>query len=167
MLLREHLLIVYTYLISVSVVFVSYWSNVITVKAVIGSVQDGQSILEELLSLNFDNLTKTGVGMILFENYIAQIVLSCVFSCVHLGPKYPFLQKIWPITFLAPSFLCFLPLSPSILHHSPVFAAVLPLAMVKFVLWSSAFTVIQTVYGGYVHARNFIRLVNIFNIIYD
>lgn len=156
MLLREHLLIVYMYLISVGVVFISYWGNVTTVKAVLGSVQDGQSILEELLSFNFDNLTKNGVGMILFENYIAQIILSCVFSYVHLGPKYPLLQKIWPITFLAPSFLCLLPLSPSLLNHSPVFAAVLPLAMVKFILWSSAFTIIQTVYGGYLHARNFI-----------
>lgn len=156
MLLTKHLLVVYMYLISVGVVFISYWSNVNTVKAVLSADTGDRSILDELLSLDFDSLLKDGVGMALFENYIAQIVLSCIFSFIHLGPKYPSLQKVWPISFLAPSFLCLLPLSPNILHHSPVFAAVLPLAMVKFILWSSAFTVIQTIYGGYLHAKDFI-----------
>lgn len=157
MLLTKHLLVVYMYLLSVGVVFISYWSNVNTVKIVLNAESRCTSILDNLLSLNFENLLKDGIGMVLLENYVAQIVLSCVFSCVHMGPKYSALQKVWPICFLTPSIICILPVSPSILHHSPVFSAVLPLAMVKFILWSSALTVIQTIYGGYLHAKNFIR----------
>lgn len=157
MLLTKHLLIVYMYLISVGLVFISYWSNANTVRAVLAERSEvGGSLLEDLLSLNWDRLASSGVSLILLENYVAQIVLSCLFSCVHLGPKYPALQKVWPISFLIPNFLCLLPFYPSILHHSPVFAAVFPLAMVKFILWSSTFTVAQTIYGGYLHAKNFI-----------
>uniref|UniRef100_A0A224X8X4 Putative e3 ubiquitin ligase n=1 Tax=Panstrongylus lignarius TaxID=156445 RepID=A0A224X8X4_9HEMI len=158
MLWTKHLLIVYMYLISVGVVFVSYWGNVTTIKTIMMSMNESPtSILEDILSLNFERLLRIdGYGMVLIENCAAQCGMAYIFSYVHLGPKYPLLQKSWPIIFLAPSFLCLLPLPQSLLHHAPVFAAVLPLAMVKFVLWSSSFSIIQTVYGGYVHARTFV-----------
>ncbi|KAK9501313.1 hypothetical protein O3M35_012050 [Rhynocoris fuscipes] len=129
MLWTKHLLIVYMYLISVGVVFISYWGNVTTIKTVMMSMNDSPtSLLEDILSLNFDRIFR-------LDGYE---------------------MKLWPVIFLAPSFLCILPFPPTILQHAPVFAAVLPLAMVKFVLWSSSFSIIQTVYGGYVHARTFV-----------
>ncbi|KAJ8965206.1 hypothetical protein NQ314_004274 [Rhamnusium bicolor] len=40
--------------------------------------------------------------------------------------------------------------------HTPVFAALLPLALVKFVLFSSVVQIIQSIYSGYVQAKNFV-----------
>lgn len=97
MLLTKHLLIVYMYLLSVGTVFFSYWSNVNTVKIVLSNSELGDgapSFLDDTLSLNLMRLMDSGVGIALLENYTAQIVLSCIFSCVHLGPKYPALQKV-------------------------------------------------------------------------
>lgn len=158
MLWTKHLVIVYMYLISVGIVFVSYWVNVSTMKAVMLSMEHMQtSILEEILSLNIRILFDHNSSFCaLAQNYAVQGLLAYVFAYVHLGPRCPFLQKLLPISFLAPSVLGLLPLPPSILHHAPVFAALLPLAMVKFVLWYSAFTIAQTLYSGFQHARNFI-----------
>jgi E3 ubiquitin-protein ligase RNF139 len=82
---------------------------------------------------------------------------ALVFSYIHLGPRYPAIQRLWPVTFLAPSLLALLPLPTPVLHHAPVFAAILPLAMVKFVLWVSVFPVMQTLYSGYLYVRNLLR----------
>lgn len=166
MLWTKHLVIVYMYLISVGIVFVSYWVNVSTMKAVMSSMEHMQtSILEEILSLNIKVLFDHNSSFCtLAQNYAVQGLLAYVFAYVHLGPRCPFLQKLLPLSFLAPSVLGLLPLPPSFLHHAPVFAALLPLAMVKFVLWYSAFSIAQTLYSGFQHARNFIRYVRIHNI---
>lgn len=158
MLWTKHLVIVYMYLISVGIVFISYWVNVSTMKAVVLSMEHmPRSILEEILSLNIKVLFDHNSSFCtLAQNYVVQGMLAYSFAYVHLGPRYPFLQKLLPISFLAPSVLGLLPLPPSFLHHAPVFAALLPLAMVKFVLWCSAFSIAQTLYGGFQHARNFI-----------
>lgn len=42
------------------------------------------------------------------------------------------------------------------LHHLPVFATLLPLAVCKFVLWYNGVTMMNTIYMGYQYARNFI-----------
>lgn len=47
-------------------------------------------------------------------------------------------------------------LQTTILHHAPVFATLLPLAVSKFVIWYNSVTVMMTLHGGYRHARNFI-----------
>lgn len=162
----KHLVIVYLYLISVGIVFVSYWTNVSTMKTVITAItvndtasgmetQTYTSILEDLLSLNLGRLLDpSGYGFIVIQNYALQCLLAFIFNFVHLGPRYPLVQKLLPVSFMAPSVLAILPFPTSILHHAPVFAALLPLALVKFVLWCSALTVGQTIYGGYQHARN-------------
>ncbi|XP_069674174.1 protein TRC8 homolog isoform X2 [Periplaneta americana] len=168
MLWTKHLVIVYMYLMSVGIVFVSYWTNVSTMKTVIAAMTANQtasgmnspvytSILEDILSLNLGRLLDpSSYGFIVIQNYAIQCMLAFIFTYVHLGPRYPLVQKLLPISFMAPSILAVLPLPLSILHHAPVFAALLPLALVKFVLWYSALAVVQTVYGGYQHARNFV-----------
>uniref|UniRef100_A0A1B6FRI9 RING-type domain-containing protein n=1 Tax=Cuerna arida TaxID=1464854 RepID=A0A1B6FRI9_9HEMI len=155
MLWTKHLVIVYMYVISVGIVFISYWVNVSTMKVIISTTQG--SVLEDILSLNMGALSdQNGSFMALLQNYFVQIALAYIFSYVHLGPRYSILKRLLPLSFLAPSALGMLPLPPTVLYHAPVFSALLPLAMVKFVLWCSAYPIFQTLYGGYQHARNFI-----------
>lgn len=168
MLWTKHLVILYMYLTSVGIVFVSYWANVSMMKTVIAAMTVNEttsgigtqvytSILEDLLSLNLSRLLDpNGYGFIVIQNYALQCMVAFIFTYVHLGPRYPLVQKLLPISFMAPSILAILPLPVSVLHHAPVFAALLPLAHVKFVLWYSAFAVVQTVYSGYQHARNLV-----------
>lgn len=152
---------VYMYLISVGIIFVSYWANVFTMKAItLDTVGTQACILEDILNLNFIKILQpTSMGFVVVQNYILQLVLSIsfVFTYSFIGPKYPIVNKFLPISFLAPSILAILPASSSLLNHSPVFAALLPLAMVKYVLCYSAIPVVQTIYSGYQHSRNIIN----------
>lgn len=159
----KHLIIVYLYLTSVGLVFVSYWTNVSAIKQVqaltlVGnSPHHSTSILEDILNLNVKNLIDgNGPGILVIQNYAIQFMLAVIFKYVHLGPRYSTTQKLLPISFMAPSFLAMLPVPPNLLHHSPVFSALLPLLLVKYVLWSSAYNVIQVVYAGYQHGRLFV-----------
>lgn len=43
-----------------------------------------------------------------------------------------------------------------VLHHLPVFATLLPLAVCKFVIWFNGVTMMNVIYMGYQYARNFI-----------
>uniref|UniRef100_A0A146MDQ1 Protein TRC8 n=1 Tax=Lygus hesperus TaxID=30085 RepID=A0A146MDQ1_LYGHE len=156
---KKHIRIVYMYVISAGIVFISYWGNMTTIRNLTATMGPGRlSILESFLLLDFQSLLSLdSVGITLIENYVAQLGLAYIFSFVHLGPRYPLLQKLWPVTFLTPSLLCLLPLPQQFLNHVPVFAAVLPLAMVKFVLWTSAFSIMDTVSSTYSHYRMLIR----------
>uniref|UniRef100_S4PAF3 Synoviolin n=3 Tax=Pararge aegeria TaxID=116150 RepID=S4PAF3_9NEOP len=60
------------------------------------------------------------------------------------------------MSFMAPSFFAMIPLPPNLLHHSPAFSTLLPLFLVKYVLWSSSYDVAQVIYAGYQHGRLFI-----------
>ncbi|XP_035441774.1 protein TRC8 homolog [Spodoptera frugiperda] len=159
----KHLIIVYLYLTSVGLVFVSYWTNVSAIKQVQAltlvenSPHHSTSILEDVLNLNIKNLIDVdGPGILVIQNYAIQFLLAIIFKYVHLGPRHPTIQKLLPISFMAPSFLAMLPVPPNLLHHSPVFSALLPLLLVKYVLWSSAYNVVQVVYAGYQHGRLFV-----------
>lgn len=159
----KHLIIVYLYLTSVGLVFVSYWINVSAIKqiqaltSVAISPHYSTSILEDILNLNIKNLLDLdGPGVLVIQNFAIQFVLAVIFKNVHLGPRHPTIQKFLPLSFMAPSFLAMLPVPPNLLHHSPVFSALLPLLLVKYVLWSSAYSVIQVIYAGYQHGRLFI-----------
>lgn len=159
----KHLIIVYLYLSSVGLVFVSYWTNVSAIKQIQAlilvptSPLHSTSILEDLLSLNMENLLDlNGPGILVVQNFALQFILAIIFRNVHLGPRHPTIQKLIPISFMAPSFLAMLPVPPNLLHHSPVFSSLLPLFLVKYVLWSSAYSVIQVIYAGYQHGRLFV-----------
>ncbi|XP_026754131.1 protein TRC8 homolog [Galleria mellonella] len=159
----KHLIIVYLYLMSVGIVFVSYWTNVSAIKQIqalslaSASAQHGTSILEDILNLNIKNLLDLdGPGVLVIQNFAIQFTLAVLFRNVHLGPRQASIQKLLPISFMAPSFLAMLPVPPNLLHHSPVFSALLPLFLVKYVLWSSLYNVIQVIYSGYQHGRLFV-----------
>ncbi|XP_044742713.1 protein TRC8 homolog [Chrysoperla carnea] len=157
----KHLMIVYMYLASVGLIFISYWANVSTVKIVISILEtmdvSKTSLLEDLLSLNFEQLMEpAGYASTIIQNCIIQYLLGTFFSYIYIGPRYNIIQKLLPISFMAPSLLSVLPLPEMVLYHTPVFAALLPLAIVKFIIWYSVFSIFQTLYGGYQHARTFI-----------
>jgi E3 ubiquitin-protein ligase RNF139 len=80
-----------------------------------------------------------------------------MFFNILLHFRYNVIQKLLPFSFLMPLCLSILPISPSIIKHSPAFAAILPLVLSKIALWSSAFDIFKTLYNGYTHARNFAR----------
>lgn len=138
----------------------SYWANVFTMTFATNSQGSNQSILEDIVSLNLIRiLNPSSAGFIVVANYVVQFLLffTFVFAYSYIGPKYAVLNKALPLSFLAPSLLAILPLPEAVLMHSPVFAALLPLAMVKFVLWYSAVTVVQTIYSSFQHSRNVIN----------
>lgn len=156
----KHLIIVYLYLMSVATVFVSYWTNVSAIKqiqALTLASAPSTSILEDLLNLNMKNLLDLdGPGILVIQNFAIQFALSFFFKNIHLGPREPIVQKFLMLSFIAPSLLALLPVPPNLLHHSPVFSALLPLVLVKYVLWSSAYSVIHVIYAGYQHGRIFV-----------
>ncbi|XP_058812304.1 protein TRC8 homolog [Topomyia yanbarensis] len=152
MLWTRHLVIVYMYIISVGLIFLSYWSNV----SALSVISDGPSLLEDILSLNMERLLDPGgVALSILPHLLAQWLMGVIFAYIHLGPKYKLIQKALPFSFLMPLFLAMLPLPTVVLKHSPAFAAILPLVLSKIALWSSSFDVVKTILSGYQHARNF------------
>ncbi|XP_026674202.1 protein TRC8 homolog [Ceratina calcarata] len=159
MLWTKHLIMVYLYLIPVGAIFVSYWSNVSTMKAIISyvSTQDSTpSILDSILRLDLKILFNEGAGFLVIQNYTLQCMLASLFCYLHLAPRHPILQKLLILSFMAPSILGICPVPTQVLYHAPVFAALLPLAVCKFIIWYNGITMLKTIYTGYQHAHNFI-----------
>ncbi|XP_313450.6 protein TRC8 homolog isoform X1 [Anopheles gambiae] len=152
MLWTRHLVIVYMYMVSVGLIFLSYWSNV----SALSVISDSPSLLEDVLSLNMDRLLDPGGVLIsILPHLLAQWLMGVIFAYIHLGPRHKIVQKALPFSFLMPLLLAMLPLPSLVLKHSPAFAAILPLVLSKIALWSSSFDVVKTILSGYQHARNF------------
>lgn len=153
-------MVVYMYLMSVGLVFLSYWSNVSTVKLLQSSFESSNgtfNIVHNILSLDLEQMVEHKLCFVhVLQNYILQSLLSLIFLNIHLGPRYAILQKFLPASFLTTSILLLLPIPLPVLHHSPLVGVLLPLALVKFVLFSSFLQIIQSVYSGYVQAKNFV-----------
>lgn len=160
MLWTRHLVTLYLYLLSVGVIFVSYWSNVSTMKAIIEYVSAHEtttSILDDILCLNLKYILNEGPGFLIIQNYILQCILASIFCYFHLAPRYAILQKLLVLSFMAPSILGIYPLPTQVLYHAPVFAALLPLAVCKFVIWYNGITMLNTLHIGYRYSCNFIN----------
>ncbi|KAG5313377.1 TRC8 protein, partial [Acromyrmex insinuator] len=159
MLCTRHLIIVYLYLISIGVIFVSYWSNVSAIKAIIAYMnvhESTTSILDNILCLNLSDVLYNGPGFLIIQNYILQCLLASVFCYIHLAPRHPVIQKLLVLSFMSPSILGIHPLPTQYLYHTPVCATLIPLAVCKFVIWYNGISMLKTIYIGYRHARNFI-----------
>ncbi|XP_032685607.1 protein TRC8 homolog isoform X2 [Odontomachus brunneus] len=159
MLWTKQLIIVYLYLISVSVIFISYWSNVSTMKAIIAYMnvhESTTSILDNILNLNLSHVLYNGPGFLIIQNYILQCLLASIFCYIHLAPRHPVVQKLLMLSFMAPSILGIHPLPVQYLYHAPVCATLIPLAVCKFIIWYNGITMIKTIYMGCQHARSFI-----------
>ena len=150
----RHLVIVYMYIISIGLIFLSYWSNGIALNI----IANRPSLLEDILSLNMTSLTNPEGGAIaIVPHFIVQWIIGVVFAYIHLGPRYQTIQTCLPFNFLMPLLLAMLPLPDSVIKHSPAFAAVMPLALSKVAMWSSSFDVAKTVFGGFQHAKTFVQ----------
>ncbi|XP_023289224.1 protein TRC8 homolog [Orussus abietinus] len=118
MLWTKHLVIVYLYLTSVGIIFISYWSNVSTMKAIVtymSSHETSNSILDDILCLNLSEIMNNGPGFLIIQNYILQCMLASVFCYIHLAPKYSIIQKLLVLSFMAPSIVGVHPLPVRIL----------------------------------------------------
>ncbi|CAH1154057.1 unnamed protein product [Phaedon cochleariae] len=155
----KHLVVVYIYLMSVGLIFFSYWTNVNTVNTIlkIEGYENGTINILHLLTLYWDGLIQHKEFFInIIQNFLLQFLLSVVFTNIHMGPRHFLMQKMLPVSFLAPTILAALPTPSYLLHHTPIVAALIPLALVKFVLCTSAVQILQSVYSGYLQAKNFV-----------
>lgn len=153
MLWTRHLVIVYMYLVSVGLIFLSYWSNI----SAINTIQEGSSsFLEDILNVNFMKLTDpSGAAVNLLPHLALQWLIGTIFSYIHLGPKYPFIQRVLPLTFISSLLLATLPIPLKILKHTPTFASVLPLVLSAIAICSASVDIFKTLVSGYRHAVNF------------
>ncbi|XP_067617646.1 protein TRC8 homolog isoform X2 [Eurosta solidaginis] len=153
MLWTRHLVMVYMFVISLGLTFLSYWSNV----SALALMEKSPCILEDLISFNRTRLLDTGgVAVALAPHVMAQWCMGMLFAYVHLGPRHTTLQKIMPIIFISPILLAILPLPPRVIKDLPVLAAAVPLILTKITMLSSAIDAAKTVYNGYQYAMNFV-----------
>ncbi|XP_011177629.2 protein TRC8 homolog isoform X2 [Zeugodacus cucurbitae] len=153
MLWTRHLVMVYMFVISLGLTFISYWSNV----SALALMEKSPCLLEDFLSLNTARLLDTGgVALSVLPHLVAQWFMGMLFAYVHLGPRYATIQKIMPIVFAGPIFLAMLPLPPRIIKDLPVLAGAVPLILTKMTMLNSALDAAKTVYNGYQYAMNFV-----------
>ena len=77
-------MIVYMYMVSVGLIFLSYWSNV----SALSVISDSPSLLEDVLSLNMDRLLDPGGVLIsILPHLLAQWLMGVIFAYIHLGPR--------------------------------------------------------------------------------
>ncbi|KAH8383871.1 hypothetical protein KR009_010956 [Drosophila setifemur] len=153
MLWTRHLVMVYMFLTSLGLTFLSYWSNV----SALALMERSPCIIEDLMSLNTTRLLDSGgVVMSLAPHLIAQWFMGMLFAYIHLGPRFDLLQKSMPIIFASPILVAMLPLPPKVVQHLPVVAGFTPIILTKITLLHSAMEASRTVYNGYQYAINFV-----------
>lgn len=113
----KHLGIVYLYLTSVGIAFMSYWSNASMVEAVnsyIKSEENGSSILAEILNFQFTQLLTSGPGLEIIKNYVFQNFLAYLFLYVYFGPRNNRVENLIAWSFTVPCHIALFPLPVSI-----------------------------------------------------
>lgn len=145
----RELIIVYFYLISVSMLYFSYQQNYKFVNYILTSEAESK-FLGNAASLY-------SVGSSLIFTIVVQCVVGFIYR--YLNPtvlKYKWMSKIVLISFLAPSMLCLLPLPRWILEYIPLYSMLLPIAISKYIFWSNIPTMTQYIIQGWRFCRNFI-----------
>lgn len=147
--MRE-LIIVYFYLISVSMLYFSYQRNVAFVSYIVATeaqirTHDGES----------DAFYSMGAAL------IRTVMMQCVigFLYQYLNPtvlKHRGLSKTVLISFLSPAVLCFLPFPQWILENIPFYTILLPIAISKYIFWSNIPAMTQYIAQGWRFCRNFV-----------
>ncbi|KRF99398.1 uncharacterized protein Dwil_GK11181, isoform B [Drosophila willistoni] len=153
MLWTRHLVMVYMFLTSLGLTFLSYWSNVSALALMEGS----PCILEDLMSMNTTRILESG-GIIvsLAPHVMAQWFMGMLFAYIHLGPRFALLQKSMPMIFTSPILLAILPLSPRFVQQLPIIAGFTPIILTKITVINSSMEASRTVYNGYQYAMNFV-----------
>ncbi|XP_034255044.1 protein TRC8 homolog [Thrips palmi] len=150
----KNLVKVYRHLLSVLIIFASYWANVNYVESVLGRRTDTEWKNNE----DIDFLNLRSYGLVKFYGQTAlywypflQASLAVLFSTVYEGPRPPFLL---PLMFSAPIIFTLSPLPVHIGSCTPLICAVIPLLLVKYVIWVNVIPATQALYSGYCHVHN-------------
>ncbi|XP_037807894.1 protein TRC8 homolog isoform X2 [Lucilia sericata] len=153
MLWTRHLVMVYMFVISLGLTFLSHWSNV----SALAILEKSPCILEDILSMNTTRLMDTGnVAASLLPHLVAQWFMGMLFAYIHLGPRYELLQKSMPFIFASPIILATLPLKTKMIKYLPIVADAVPLVLTKITVMSCSMEAGKTVYNGYQYAMNFV-----------
>lgn len=134
--------------------YFSYQQNVKFVNFVIALDTEMKSPLIE------DHVYKEllfSLGAALLRTVIVQCVIGFIYQ--YLNPmvlKYRWLSKTILISFLFPVILSLLPLPTWILVHVPFYTMMLPVAVSKYIFWSSVPAMTQYIISGWRFCRNFV-----------
>ncbi|XP_011497088.1 PREDICTED: protein TRC8 homolog [Ceratosolen solmsi marchali] len=143
MLWTKHLIIVYLYLISVGIVYVSYWSNTRitdTITMYLNSKENGSTVLNELFKLQFTKLLSNWPDLVIIQNRGLQYVLAQLFCYIRFGQQYTMLQFIVTLGFI----------------FSESSFRFIPLGICAFQLFYNRHNIWKTVYSGYQFGQIFI-----------
>ncbi|XP_064086707.1 protein TRC8 homolog isoform X1 [Macrobrachium nipponense] len=155
----QRLIKVYFVIVSFAVIVIGYQANVATIRYLTSGPESGfPSLMLNILSLNTTALFDSGGTIItLGANYIFQGSLGYLFTLVYSGPNYPLLQKLLIVSFILPSALSFFCVPNWILVSIPLLSALLPLAVLKYTVFSNLLKCIHVVLEGYHYARRVMR----------
>lgn len=138
----RELIIVYFYLISVSMLYFSYQQNT--------------KFAWYMITLD----TEESESDDLFVYNILWIIgIQCIIGFLYgyLNPtKYKWLSKTVLVSFLIPPLLCLLPLPAWILENVPFYTALLPVAISKYIFCSNIPAITQHIFQGWRFCRNFV-----------
>lgn len=153
MLWTRNLVMVYMFVISLGLTFLSHWSN----WSALAIIEKSPSILDDIISMNTTRLLDTsGVAISILPHLVAQWFMGMLFAYIHLGPRYSILQKSMPFIFASPIVIAILPIKPKMFKYLPMIADAVPLILTKITLTNSAWEASKTVYNGYQYAMNFV-----------
>ncbi|XP_019874178.2 protein TRC8 homolog [Aethina tumida] len=146
MLSTKHLMVVYMYLMSIIVAYMSYYVNQSTIEwAIRSTASPGDYAV--YVTEHLPTLVRT---------HLLQGLLAFIFVNVHLGPRFRLTERILPFTFMLPGGVAMMPLPNQILQIAPLLSALLPWYLINVVLFTSILSVIHSIYSGYLQARNFV-----------
>ncbi|CAH0554717.1 unnamed protein product [Brassicogethes aeneus] len=145
----KHLMVVYMYLMSIIVAYMSYYMNLSVAVTVI---RYAENISEPV---GYIELATTH-GMQVFQTNVVQGILAFVFMYVHLGSRNHVIEKMLLMSFVFPSPLCLLPLPAQIKGAIPLIFALVPGYLINVVLFTSVISVVQSIYNGYLQVRNYV-----------
>lgn len=153
----NNLVKVYRHLGSVLIIFALYWANVTYVDSILGqqSIMKNQGV--DVLHLQpfglnrfFEFHKSYAAKNIAYWYPILQGVLTTLFSTVYQGPRPPFLLLFM---YISPIVLTLSPLPVAITAHTPLMCAIIPLLLIKYVIWVNVTPATQTLYSGYRHVH--------------
>lgn len=151
----RNLVKVYRHLLSVLIIFASYWANVNYFESVLERRADTEWKSHEdldFLNLRSFSLIKFYSGQtVLYWYPFLQGSLAVLFSTVYEGPRPRFLL---PLMFSAPIIFTLSPLPVHIGYYTPLICAIIPLLLVKYVIWVNVMPATQALYSGYCHVHN-------------
>ncbi|XP_053626273.1 protein TRC8 homolog [Cherax quadricarinatus] len=155
----QRLIQVYIVVASMAVVVAGYQVNMATVRYLTSPpLSEHPSLIYSILSLNATELWDSGGTLsILTLNYIFQGSLGYLFTLLYSGPQYPLLHRFMILSFLLPNISLFFALPSGILSAVPLFAALLPLAVVKYTVASNVLKCTQVIIEGYQYSRRIMR----------